>query len=666
MKNTVLSSKALALAFTLLATAAAALVLLFDPSKGVLGAGLMPEHVGFVEFDNTAQRHAHLAALFCVGVLGLLGIGLTQRKLLGRCCARLNGLFLRLSRPSILLSAVVLGVCFIENSGVGRDKWLLSLALGWGCFFLPKFVPALRKASWPIPLLYLLTALAAVVPSVGLWTAPLNMTFFRVGWEVHSGCILGAANQIAGGMAPGVDAWIGYGVLFPLLFGLYQRVFGYLDIAGQQHVVLACQGVFLVLLLWGWRLWNRRHPLYLLLPLLLVVPFAFNYRYLTYVNDTSIRFFNYGFVPLAFLLLRRVPRRNYLLGLIVGAAFAVNPETGIAVGLGACAFVVTGHACTQWKKIAVSLVVWLAGAVSLLGGVAALIALTGGPGAYYFPFDNINRFSGGFGGIRLYFDSLALLIFLHAQYVAFRNAMAWGRGPLSFRRRFELFLSVALLVWFAYFAIRPSDAHLQTLFLPYSYLLIGLIDVRRLRLLWRGRAGALRRVFVPLPILLVLVIVVPFTGRMCIDALQTIVDARDVGKSVVVGGAHFAPAYGATLKEKIAYLSAHKGDRPLLLTGTSYTVPLMARYYPRHSFLDIYGMSTSKAAYRENLKVLFEQKAPYLYFDDPVLYPLLGYPKGEPAFYERIKRDVSGEYRKLKTASGWEIWKRIPEGADTK
>jgi hypothetical protein len=77
-------------------------------------------------------------------------------------------------------------------------------------------------------------------------------------------------------------------------------------------------------------------------------------------------------------------------------------------------------------------------------------------------------------------------------------------------------------------------------------------------------------------------------------------------------------------------------------------------------------MSTSKAAYRENLKVLFEQKAPYLYFDDPVLYPLLGYPKGEPAFYERIKRDVSGEYRKLKTASGWEIWKRIPEGADTK
>ncbi|MGE4421198.1 MAG: hypothetical protein AB7D39_02770 [Pseudodesulfovibrio sp.] len=666
MKKNFLSTKTLALGFTLLTTLAAALVFLFDPSKSVGGAGLMPEHVGFVEFDNTAQRHAHLATLFSVGVLGLFGTWLTFRKRLSPCCARLNDLFQRLWRPSILLSAIILLACFAENSGVGRDKWLLFLALGWTSFFLPKFVPALRNASWTIPFLYLLTAVMAVVPYVGLWTLPLDMTFFRIGWEVHSGCILGAANQVAGGMAPGVDTWIGYGVLFPMLFGLYQRTVGFLDIAGQQHVVLAFQGLLVVMLLCGWRLWNRRHPLYLLLPLLLIVPFAFTYRYLTYVNHTGIRFFNFAFVPLVFLLLRRVPRRNFLLGLVIGGAFAVNPETGIAIGLGACAFVVTGHACTQWEKIGAALIVWFVGVVSLLGGVAALISLTGGPGAYYFPFDNINRFSGGFAGIPLYFDSFALLMFLHAQYVAFRNAMAWGRGSLSFRRRFELLLSVALLVWFAYFAIRPYDTHLQTFFLLYSYLLIGMIDVRRIRLLWRKRAGALRCAFVPLPLLVVLVIVIPFTGRACVNALQTIVDARRLGDSVVVGGAHFAPAYGTVLKEKIAYLSAHKGEKPLLLTGTSYTVPLMTRYYPRHSFLDIYGMSTSMAAYRENLRSILEQKAPYLYFDDPADYPLLGYPKGEPAFYERIKRDVSGEYRKFKTVSGWEIWQRIPGGADTK
>lgn len=648
----------LALVFTLVTVAAAAGVLLFTTGDGAAVGSLLKEQIGFVEFDNTAQRHAHLASLFCICCLGLVGTFLYHTNRLHRRLPGIDALYSFISRPSAIPILMLTAACFLENSTVGRDKWILFFAIGWIFFLLPAFSPRIRKVQWVTPLLYGITGLFVIVPYLGMWWAPVDMTFFRVPWEVHLGCILGAANQIGGGMSPGVDMLTGYGILFPLLLGLYQRTFGFLDIAGQQYLLLAVQGVFLVLLLWSWRMWNRRHPLYLLIPLLMLTPFIFNYRNLTYLNNTGIRFFNFAMIPFMLLALRHVSRWEFFMGMGIGMAFAINPETGIAVGMGTCAAVITSRPCTRFGEMAKALGFWLLGAAVALGAVQGVIIATGDAGAHYYPFENINRFMGGFGGLPFYFDSLALLIFLHAAYVAIRTATLWGANPLSFRQRFRLMVSVALLIWFAYYAIRASDPHLLTQFALYSFLLIEMLDIRRFRLFWTRPSGSLRRLFLPLPILALLVVVVPMIGRITTDPLTSIADAYDVDDSVVVGGAHFSRAYGTLLQDKIDYLKKHREDAPLLLTGTSHTVPFMAHYFPRGSFLDIYGLSTSEEGYAENLKKIRDQKLAYLYFDNPLTYDVLGSPLGQREFFARLKKDLGGDYSLVTTASGWEIWRR--------
>ena len=514
MKNSALTTRSLSVLLTLAVILISFLVLKFDPSGN--STGFLKEQIDFTQTNNAPQRHAHLVSLIATLLLGISGLYLNySRKLSGRIPPLAGKLYQGIARPSLFLILPLAALCFWVNSKVGRDPWVLSLGLGWILFFLPRFCPRLKTWRGGYTIMNTVAGLMVAAPLAAMLLMPIYLGSYSSSQDLHTGCILGIANQIGGGLVPGVDIWSGYGIFFQFLLGIFQRTFGFFDIAQQFQVVIVIQGLYVLLMVLSWRMWNKRHPLYILLPLLLLLPFLYNYANIPLLNHSGIRFFNFAIIPFILILSQKISARpaSLILGSACGIAFLINPETAIALGVGILAYIITQDPFHDWKGIALAALNWGASLAITFLVFQGVLQVAFGPGAYYFPLTKISRFSGGFAGLPLYFDPPIILFFVHAVYIALRSAILWGKRPLSKRQRARLAFAVTLLIWLAYYAARPHSMHLQTFYPLYSFFLIDMLDIRRIRLYWKQRPIPWRTALLPLPLVLVLIIVLPLAGE---------------------------------------------------------------------------------------------------------------------------------------------------------
>jgi len=639
-------TRCLAILGTIVASLVFFLILLCDQSQLDI-AYLYPAYKHFLLFNSKPQVHAHMGMVLSIVILGFFsawgGISAERLRRCGPACVRWVH---SLERLYPFLLVCISFFCFFARFKTGRDKWVFSFAMTMAIVILPRFFPRLRAYGGRLfACIAGLAALAAV--ALTIWH-PAVLPDWSVSHDAHVGCIMTPINQVTAGLNFGKEIFCAYGILLPAVLGWLQKLTGWWT-AGQQFTLFyVIDLLYLGLSVWAWRIWNRRHVGYLVAAFLLVFPFLFSYEYMEMMNHSSLRFFNFALIPLLVLLVRNLPGQNLMLGVLTGIGLAVNMETGIALGCGMLAYGLTVYPPRHIHKMAVALLVWMSAAVATLLLVSLLY---GGIRVFIDSFMYISAFSQGFAGHPLKPYPLFLFMSVHVVYTIFRCFLVWRRGPLSQRQRFRFFVSATFLLWMAYQMGRPAEIRTETFYSLYAFLLMDALDVRRLRLFWRTPFHW-KKLRLSLSLCVVLVAFIPTGSYLTIKTIESYKHAVPCDGMVELSGITVPKKTADLLRGKIEYLNETKHDDVLVLSGFSYTIPLVTQYYPKNSFMNMFMESVLVSAYQENVRRILTSSPKLIYFDATVG----GLEEGELQFYQQLREDISSGYALSNVVAGWEIW----------
>lgn len=618
-------------------------------------------HEWFYRFSSAHQKVAHKIALLSIASIGILFMILNYREALPtfpkQKTPHLNTL---LMRPGFLVCFVLLVTCGAENHD-DVNNWIWAATISTILFVAPYWRPF--RTRLPSSMLYLGIVILLATPTLLILTGEIAFTRWGGFHESHITALWGAANYIAGQEALSNPVF-GYGAIFPTIMGYAQKILSFGSMKTQFSITLLFQAFFMLLSIVALRRWNARHPLYLLIGILALFPFLAEWEKLIFVNSSSIRFMNFAVGTLIILYLDKVPRKRgaVLLGSACAWQFLYNPETGIAITLGSLAYLITQHHFLDLKKVVGVLLYWLIGALMAFGVIDGIIVHNTGHSSLQVLFSAMFLFEKGYGGLPLYYDSIIIVIFLHMTYISLKSAANWGKSELSVNSRRKLYLSVTILVWFAYYINRPHDRHLYTFFPLYMFFIVDMCDIRRLRLYWEDKFKGLKSFRLALPIVILTIVFLPVLGKEAYTNIKRIHSHTransDSKKSLVeVDGIFLPQATAKSIQTRVSYLKQKKNENPLILTENTYSIPLMAQYFPEEGLLDI-NMELPSRGYTQIIRQILTPEASEIWFDQSPSLPR--YTKDQGKLWKQIRKDISDVYTMDKIEQGWEIWKRIP------
>jgi hypothetical protein len=260
-------------------------------------------------------------------------------------------------------------------------------------------------------------------------------------------------------------------------------------------------------------------------------------------------------------------------------------------------------------------------------------------------FGLITKFGQGYGGLSLYFDPLALLIFVHSVFVFSSLVLKWRVTDLEFDESAKLGISATILTWAAYYVNRPQAWNLWTFQFLYLFLIADLTEPRLFRRLRRDGIVSAIFDFRLAPLTFLLVPMLLSMNYYIFLATRLTVEKSETTTSRVSG--ILMPGDSANaLRVQAGFLGAQDASSTLFFSRHSYSVTdsdfdrlvgEINRFSPRAILFDAPG---------DRSIVLENGAMNYFYMN----------------FFERLKSRLAEHYYQGATTSGWQIWLVRPQG----
>lgn len=557
-------------------------------------------------------------------------------------------------------------IAFLSGAGILARNSLLLGMLATILFYLLT-ARRLRSRLRPVHAAAVVAALlAATAPGfLVTWDLSVANSAFVASVESHFCGVVADGDRLAHGFRLFDLVNPRYGVLLPSLVGAFEHHVRSLSFGDYLHLIRAVQALYLLLAAWLYYLHARRVHLIVLPLVLLFARFHFYQDGILFPNQSPWRMIGF---PVAFLsvhLLRRWPARRsaFALGCVEGLALLVNVETGVAIAFG---LVVYG--CFRyrlWSSPASSAAL---GAVFLAGIVLAFasfvlsfrIGLGTWPvmGSAWRLAEWMLFWEGeGFGGLELRFDPFALLILGHSVYTLIDTGSR-ASGEVPFVRSFRACVAATTLLWSAFYFHRPHEWNLSSYYFLYGFLLVDVLRIVSTTALESERRGRLLAVAG----LTLGLVVVPQAGRLILSTrdswragMRFLVDGPADGGAVDVSGVYLDAKRAADVVERAELVARQaRRERLVYLTTNAFLVAKLCGVYNPFSIYDTFAIRRSE--HSELLERLLALDPDVVYFDGPGCLH-----KGGPqqqAYYERLRRDLSGRYAYAETVGGWDAWRR--------
>jgi hypothetical protein len=270
-------------------------------------------------------------------------------------------------------------------------------------------------------------------------------------------------------------------------------------------------------------------------------------------------------------------------------------------------------------------------------------------------FDLGTKALGGFLGKQLYLDVLAATIFFHAIYVVIRSGMIRSIQQISFSGSFRVAIGLTILVWFAYYANRPTPWNLWTYILLYGFLIPDYLDRRILAPTWSGLA----RWRVPVHGIVLWLVILPYLiatnaheAKFCISRFL----AKLPQDAKILSGVWYPGTDAEFTLEKVRFLISQPDPSNLLYFTSDhpFLIPHLAGIYSRS--LELKGTYSEHSIFVKKIvelspsRVLFEIRNESL---------LSRWSVERHNLLNRLKTDLNGYYCLRAVTGGWEIWDKV-------
>jgi hypothetical protein len=344
-----------------------------------------------------------------------------------------------------------------------------------------------------------------------------------------------------------------------------------------------------------------------------------------------------------------------IVGATAGVAILYNPETGIAVAAGLGMAWLTRVRSERLSIATSSAIIGLAVMGGVFGAVAAIYRISFG--APLFPsFDSaiavLRLYSGGYGGIKMSFDPLALLILVHAAYI-FVLAIHFLLDPRSQKPDFpSVAIATILLVFYPYYVTRPHTWNFWSYTAVYSVLLAPSIASKGKQIISVAIAAC-----VVLPNSLIFFHNTFFSGQAFIKPPDMLRFISGHGKGCADG--LFLPEYFCRhLAERAATLKRMSSDGVVIsVTQIPMLTMRMSGVHSPLPSIDVFNLAPTPAAFDDLLQKIQRLNPRALLIDDPH-DPILKFPPAVQEFNMRLIHALGQNYCTAGIIGGWEVVER--------
>jgi len=656
-------------------------VWLLPVSVSTTGKQWLPEVVKLYGFVSSAdQRWAHLIALVAVAVFSVISFTLGKR-------TGPSEEHLRLGRPIGAKASIVLAIL-----GLVAYRFLVpAFIVGWAAalsilmLLLVAWSPKVPVRTVERVSIGLIGAYVAVLIVPGLLVSPIPLLEIDpnalVQFETHLLHLPLRGAAVAAGQKFFGELPLSYGLLMPSIMSVMEVKSHGLTIGGELRYVQACQALFCLAAVVAYFAYHPRNPLGVLVACLVAGAYWTTAGMgIWHPNQTGFRSLGLPLGMLALVIAGcLLPRRAaWWLGAVAGVGTLINLEISVAVSAGFAVFMVLRTRSIPW-----SMFLRMAAAVLL---VVAMYLLVYRIALRRFPFSeqafdilaSMARFSGGDFGGRLfvsgyegegyYLVPFALLMFAHAIHVVIRGFRKLGSGPLPGRPAVRVSAAVTLLIWLAYYFNSPNWWQIWTMLFLYGFLIIDLVDGRRLGIgsipPGTSISSRLSRMRIAPPVLVMLVLIavlIPHTNRHLIKYQVAFMypEWNKNPREVTVLSGIFMPKSQADLLEakakKLKELHASVGGKLVYLTFNMAFIPRLTGLFQPAPYRDMFAEIPGEAAFDESIATLLKKRPEVILIDAPTGVLAFGGPRKD--FQERMRAAISARYGVAETEDGWQIWR---------
>jgi hypothetical protein len=676
---------------------AATMFLPLRPSMGLNGVNA--EQIEMYHMvDVSSQRLSYRVGMLLLALLCILGAAtITNRanhprfvtenlRTAGKLVAKWLGVLLAL----VMVLALVLDIQGMVYAAPEGRKWRLSFWLASICLVLllkPRKTRAFAVAIWGF-----IAAYGFFLVGPGLARIPFLFEPLLSDAELHYSMTLAQGDRLATGLRLGSQVNLNYGLIHSLALAVFERNSGLLSFGEHLRLVQAFQIAFLLVALSACYLWRPANPLFMLFSILLIGPWLSTSQPAIYFpNQSGWRSFAFAAGIAILLLVYRQPlgRVAFALGAAAGFLLLYNPETGLCLSLGYGLFLLSRRrSATLFQIAAVALRAAGGAAVVLLGVVIFYrVGLGTWPPLSTVLLVNMRRYAQGFGGLPLYFDPLAVLIFAHSTYVVSSTVLKWRLRDLGSDESIKLAIAAVILTWFVYYLNRPDPWNLWTYQFLYLFLIADIFDPRFVRGLRRRgivaatfdlRLASLTLVLVP--VLLANNLVISFmtlyptgeaTATTAISGIsmpepeaKALYPTAKATATAAISGISMPEPVAKSLRAQADFLSSQEALSTWFFSRHSYSLSLLTRRFNPLPFQDLFGEISTDADFEALVADIFSASPRVILFDAPDFDPVFDSIPSiywRTGFYGRLQIRLAEHYQRGPITSGWQVWQlRLP------
>jgi len=461
-----------------------------------------------------------------------------------------------------------------------------------------------------------------------------------------------------------------YGILLPLLTGLYERYISELNFNGFVFLLkileLTCLFCALALFVAFARGWNLASALALclLLPWLHTNNIGF-----LYPNNISFRWLGLVAAVATLFYVRRFrgARLALSLGIAGGLNVLWNLEVGIAVLIGFLAFLSLREnmfRAGSSMKIHYPLFNFCLGLIIPLMIFILTIFLVEGSWPNFAPFIKGCRMiaklvSGGYSAQPFVYNPIAILMIVHMSYAALVIGARAGAG--SFRNCMRYSIAAMSLVWFAYYLNKPDFISLNSEFFLYGFFLIDLL--RQLYLRSMARRSSAEPALLLMAVLCLVVLPQVFDGfhsatPLYKAAIYRLMHREKDKTSMKLSGVELPIDIAYQLQDKADFIKALNQKSPVTyFTSNTVLIPKLSAVRSNIPYRDVFAEMPLNSQSDEMCANLVKNGPKELFFDDPAIST-----SGDGlrlSCFKYIQERITPTYKLADTAHGWQRWSRL-------
>lgn len=608
-------------------------IFFFIPYDALFEQKFLPEQISMYGMvDSYPQRLAY--SIFLLTVLGsiLLFYFKPNQKPLG--------FFLKTALGMILLIAAT--ITLSTSSLDTRSMMTLGITVA---IAIASYFHRFRGAAW-----IFITVLIACAIIPGFLHTPSPSVSPLQWFDRHYDTVIYRGRQLAEGHLFSRDAPPFYSILFSTFLGIFVKKIHIPDFKDLIRLVQIGQIIALIFYAFAAMIQTRslnshsRRMVLVLLALAIVPWLSTEGLAIWFPNQSGLRSL---FVPISICIVFLAKnlsffRASAFIGGTGALALLANFETGIVVvaGLG-MAWLLLSHSQSWYQRIAPTIMLLIT--FFFIFYALALIY------HYYFaawPYRNpiellslyFFQFTSGFGGLKLPFRALVILIMAHSSYICVKSILYLLGRTTCTPHIVSSAIATMLLMWFPYYFNRPDDWNLWTFIALYSLLIAPYFK------------GDNKNI---LPFIVMSLIVLPISARnlpyFVIDPLNFKINYQTGCASGLILPTDYC--HHLNLRANTLKYFASQGT-----VTWSTVLPVLTSQMANVKNIfwtgDLFNQSVTQKDFENLVNQISDHQVDYILFDDPNDQYL--HPKGEThLFNQKLFSALKNEYCSPINSGGW-------------